>query len=64
MQYDAKTIVRHIIEKLPDDCTLEDIIHEIYICASVLESRQQIAAGKGMSLDEAKREMDLWFNSR
>lgn len=59
----AKAITRDILDELPDDCTLEDIMLQIYIRASILESRGQIAAGKGFSLAEARRELDSWFKS-
>ncbi len=59
----AKSIVRGVLEELPDDCTLEDIMLQLYIRASILESRQQFANGKGLSLAKARKELDLWFNS-
>lgn len=61
--YSAKAITRDILDELPDDCTLEDIMLQIYIRASILESREQIAAGKGFSIAEARRELDSWFKS-
>lgn len=62
--YNAKDVVRGIIETLPDNCSLEDIMLELYIHASILDSRQQIAAGRGLSLQEARTELNLWFTSR
>lgn len=62
-RHSAKAIARDILDELPDDCTFEDIMLEIYIRASILESREQIAAGKGFSLAEARRELDSWFKS-
>jgi hypothetical protein len=64
LNHSAKAIVRGVIDELPDDCTLEDIMLELYIRASILESRQQIAEGKGFSIEEARKELDLWFKSR
>lgn len=59
----AKLVVRGVLDELPDDCTLEDIMLELYVRVSILESRQQVANGKGLSLAEARKELDLWFNS-
>ena len=62
-KHNSKAIARSILNDLPDDCTLEDIMLELYIRASIVESRQQIAAGNGLTLDEAKRELDSWLKS-
>lgn len=63
-QTNVKAIVRGLLDELPDDCSLEEIMLELYIRASILESREQIAAGKGVSLETARKELDLWFKSR
>ncbi len=60
----VKAIVRGLLDELPDDCSLEDIMLELYVRASIIESREQIAAGKGVSLATARKELDLWFKSR
>jgi hypothetical protein len=59
----VKAMVRGLLEELPDDCSLEDIMLQLYTRASILESREQIAAGKGLSLAVAKKELDAWLNS-
>jgi len=63
-QTNVKAIVRGLLDELPDDCSLEEIMLELYVRASILESREQIAAGKGVSLETARKELDLWFKSR
>jgi hypothetical protein len=63
VNHNAKAIVRGVLDELPEDCTLEDIMLELYVRASILESREQITAGKGLSLEEAKKELDSWFTS-
>jgi len=62
--YSAKDLVRDLVDELPDNCTLEDIMLELYIRASVIESRQQMADGQGLSLEQAQKELDSWFTSR
>jgi hypothetical protein len=64
VNHNAKAIVRGVLDELPEDCTLEDIMLELYVRASILESREQIIAGKGLSLEEAREELDLWFTSQ
>jgi len=60
----AKAIVRDVLDELSDDCTLEEIMLQLYVRASIIESRRQIAEGKGLSLAEARKELDSWFTSR
>ncbi|GEM_PF-6518968 len=60
----AKAIVRDVLDELSDDCTLEEIMLQLYVRASIIESRKQIAEGKGLSLEEARKDLDLWFTSR
>jgi len=60
----AKAIVRDVFDELSDDCTLEEIMLQLYVRASIIESRKQIAEGKGLSLEEARKDLDLWFTSR
>lgn len=62
--YSAKIIVRGLLDQLPDDCTLEDVMLELYVRASIIESRQQIVDGRGLSMAAAKEELDEWFKSR
>ncbi|MGH7596606.1 MAG: hypothetical protein ACREOI_09650 [bacterium] len=64
VNHNAKAIVRGVLDELPEDCTLEDIMLELYVRASILESREQIIAGKGISLEEAREELGLWFTSQ
>ena len=61
---DAKAIVREVLNELSDDCTLEEIMLQLYVRASIIESRRQIAEGKGLSLAEARKDLDSWFTSR
>jgi len=60
----AKAIVRDVLDELSDDCSLEEIMLQLYVRAGIIESRKQISEGKGLSLAEARKDLDLWFTSR
>jgi len=60
----VKAIVRDLLDDMPDDCTLEEIMLELYIRASILESRQQISAGEGITLEAARKDLEKWLTSR
>ncbi len=59
-----KTMVRGLLDELPDTCSLEEVMVELYARASIVQSREQIKAGLGMSLETAKTEIETWLKSR
>ncbi|MGH7494451.1 MAG: hypothetical protein ACREOO_18925 [bacterium] len=63
-QDNIKAVVRGLLDELPDDCTIEDVILALYVRASILESREQINRGEGMTLEAAKKELGAWLQSK
>lgn len=53
----AKEKVRGVIDSLPDDSTLEDIIHALYIQAKFEHGIQEIKEGKGIPHSEVKKRL-------
>lgn len=60
----VKTMVRGLLEHLPDTCSLEDVMLELYARASIIQSREQIKSGLGMSLETARTEVESWLKSQ
>lgn len=60
----VKTMVRGLLKELPDSCSLEDVMLELYARASIMQSREQIKAGMGMPLQTAKQEIETWLKSQ
>lgn len=50
-----------IIQSLPDDCDYEDIQHQIYLWEKVQNGEREIAEGKFVSHEEAKRRLSEWL---
>jgi len=48
-----KDIAKNVIDTLPDDTTLDDIIHALYIRAKFDHGEREIREGKGISQEEA-----------
>ena len=48
----AKEIVQEILNRLPDDATLEDISYEIYVKLNIEIARDQIKNGEFFSEEE------------
>ena len=51
-----------MIENLPDDASLEDIMSELYFRQKVDEGLRQLDAGEGIDHSEAKRRLAKWTN--
>jgi len=49
---EAKQTVRALLERLPDDCTVEDILYHLYVLREVELGRADVAAGRVVSHEE------------
>jgi predicted transcriptional regulator len=49
-----------IIKRLPDDCSLEDIMYEINFVAQVLEGLSDAESGKLLTTDELLNRVEQW----
>lgn len=56
----VKDIAKHVIDTLPDDTSMDGIIHALYIKAKFDHGESQIREGKGISHEEAKRRLQKW----
>jgi hypothetical protein len=52
-----------LIKSLPEDCTLEDIQHHLYVCEKVRRGIQAVDDGRVVSQDEAERRVREWLRS-
>ena len=53
----VKEMVKDVIDKLPDNSTLDDIIHALYIQAKFEHGDTEINEGKGISHGEVKKRL-------
>jgi hypothetical protein len=56
-----KEMAKNLIDTLPDDSTLDDIIHVLYIRAKIEHSEKEILEGKGIPHEEAKKRLEKWL---
>lgn len=59
MQVKEKVI--KMIEKLPEDITVSDIMAELYFRQNIDEGLKELDEGKGISQDEAKKRLNRWL---
>ena len=49
---ETKATVRALLERLPDDCTLDDVLYQLHVVQAVERGRADIAAGRTMSHEQ------------
>lgn len=57
----VKEEVIKMIETLPDGITVSDIMAELYFRQKVDESLKELDEGKGISHEEAKKQLNRWL---
>ena len=59
----TKQDILKIIEGMPDDVSLEDVMYELYVRSEVLAGLEDFRAGRTVSHDEVMREFAKWLQS-
>jgi predicted transcriptional regulator len=49
-----------LIEKMPDDCTVEDILYELYLKQKVDKGLQDIREGRVVEHEDVKQRVAGW----
>lgn len=57
----AKTQVREVLERLPDDCTIEDVQYHLYIADKIRRRIEQSDADQAVPHDEAVARLEKWL---
>jgi len=56
----AKTEAVELIKKLPDDATLEDIQHHLYVLEKIKQGQQRLVSEGGISHAVMEQDMARW----
>lgn len=60
----AKQTVRDLLDRLPDDCSLEDVQYHLYVLQSIERGRADVDAGRTVSHEDVARELrKKWLTS-
>ena len=54
---DSKAAVRALLDRLPDDCTLEDVLYHLYVIQQIESGRADVAAGRTLSHEQIAAEL-------
>jgi len=56
-----KEVAKQVIDMLPDESSLDDIIRSLYIKAKFERGEKQIRKGKGVTNEDARKRLDKWL---
>ena len=58
----AKEEVKELLEKLPDDCSLEDVQYHLYVVEKIHRGIERAAKEGTISQEEVERKLDKWIS--
>jgi predicted transcriptional regulator len=53
----TKETVRELLDRLPDDCSLDDVLYHLYVIQSVERGLDEVEAGATIPHEEVAREL-------
>lgn len=56
----VKDIAKQVIDALPDEATMDDIIHALYVKTKIEHGEREIREGKEVPHEAAKQRMQKW----
>ena len=57
----AKSQVREVIDRLPEDCTIEDVQYHLYVAEKIRRRIEQADAGLAVPHSEAEKRLEKWL---
>jgi predicted transcriptional regulator len=57
----AKQEVRELLNRLPDDCSLEDIQYHLYVLQKIERGLKDIEEGRVYTQEEVEKMMSKWL---
>jgi predicted transcriptional regulator len=54
---EAKQAVRELLDKLPDDCTIEDVLYHLYVLHRVSQGLAEAEAGELIPHEQVREEL-------
>jgi predicted transcriptional regulator len=57
----AKQEVSNLLNRLPDDCTLEDVQYHLYVLQKIERGLKDIEEGRVYTQEEVEKKMSRWL---
>jgi hypothetical protein len=58
----AKEAAKQVIDSLPNNVTMDDIIHALYINIKFSRGEKEIRKGEGTTHENAKKRLEEWLS--
>lgn len=58
----VKEMAKSVIDKLPNETSIDEIIHALYVKSKFDQGEQEIRDGLGIPHDDAKKRLQKWTN--
>ncbi len=59
-QHSAKQDALNVIQQLPDNVDLDEIMYRLYVLEKVRKGREDVANGRVISSEELRKEIKTW----
>lgn len=56
-----KAQAREVLDRLPDDCTIEDVQYHLYVVEKLRRRIEQAEAGLSIPQSEAEKRLEKWL---
>jgi hypothetical protein len=53
----AKTTVRNLRDRLPDECSLQEVLYHLYVIAEIEKGSLELEAGREISHEQVEQEL-------
>ncbi len=57
----AKQVARELLDRLPEDCSLEDIQYHLYVRQMIEAGRREIREGNYVTEEQVERDLAQWL---
>jgi len=54
---EAKEAVRALLNRLPDDCSMDDVLYHLYVLRAIERGQADVAAGRTLSHEQVEEEL-------
>ena len=58
----VKEQVQKLIEELPEECTVEDVQHQLYVIEKIRKGLKSVDEGRGIPHEEVRKRFASWQN--
>ena len=54
---EAKESVRALLDRLPDDCSMDDVLYRLYVLLAIERGQADVAAGRTLPHEQVEEEL-------